>query len=183
MEEAQGNIGVRNGEPAQRMKNSQQEVAGTRTVETGSKTWQMANDTGIQQGDPEKADDDGVAITMPTSTPNAKHPVAPTDEKVEVFPPETVRPGPTVSPALPSYPVGRGISLPFGQVLPQCARCKCNALIAMTHRSDPKRNCVLCLDHGLFGPVTRDLALFSGWCEYFSFISPEHEAAIRAFLA
>jgi len=174
---------VRNGEPAQQMKNSQQEVAETRTVETGAKTWQMVDNIGIPRGDPEKADDDCVAIIMPTSILDVEHTVAPANEKVEVVPPETIGSGPAASPAHPSYPVGRGISLPFGQSLPQCARCKFNALIAMTHRSNPEKNCVLCLDHGLFGSVTRDLTLFRGWSEYFSFISPEHEAAIRAFLA
>jgi len=165
------------------MRNSQREVAGTSTVETGSKTWQMANNIGIQLGDPEKTDDGGVAITTSTPILNAKHPVTPANEKLEVVPPEIVGSGPAASPALPSYPVGRGISLPFGQLLPRCAKCKCNALIAMTHRSNPERNCVLCLDHGLLGnSVTRDLILLRAWNRY-SFISPEHEAAIRAFLA
>ena len=165
------------------MRDSQRGVAGTRTIETGVKTWRTANNIGIQQGDPEKADVASVAIT--TSALNAKHPVAPANEKLEVVPPATVGSEPAASPSLPSYPVGRGISLSFGQLLPRCAKsqCKCNALIAMTHRSNPERNCVLCLDHGLLGnSVTRDLVLLKAWNRY-SFISPEHEAAIRAVLA
>jgi len=172
-EEVPGNIGVRNGELARQMRNSQREVAGTRTVETGSETWQMANNMGIQQGD------DGVAITTPTL--NANHPVASANENVEAIPPETVGPGPSASPALPSYRVGRGISLPFGKVLPRCANCNFRALVALTsHRSMPESDCVLCLDHGLqSSSVTRDLILWPR-CK---FISPEHEAAIRAFFA
>ena len=179
-----GNIGVREGEPVQKMKSSQQEVAGTRTFETGAKTWRMANNIRMQRGDPEKEDDDGVAITTFTSTLNDKHLVAPTND--EVVPRLAVGSGPPASPALPSYPVGRGISLPFGQLLPRCAMCNCGALISMTHRSNPEIKCVLCLDHGLLGSsVTRDLILLNvTWNRYrYSFISPEHEAAIRAFLA
>ena len=162
---------MRQGGPIQQMKKRQRGVAGTSTVGAGAKTWQMANNTGIQQGhgDPEKA---------LTCTLNAKHPVAPANEKVEVVPPETVGPEPAASPALPSYPVGRGISLQFGQLLPQCANCNCNALIAMTHFSSPEIS-VLCLDHGLIpNSVTRDLNF---WPRS-RFISPEHEAAIRAVL-
>ena len=167
---------MRKGEPAQQMKNNQREVAGTRTVETGANTWRMANNIGIQQGDPENKDGDGEAITTFTFT-STQHPVAPADEDLEVVPPVTVVSGPAASPALPSYPVGRGISLPFGQLLPRCAtrKCDCNALIAMTNTSNPERNCVLCLDHGLVDRLkTRKQC---------SFISPEHKAAIQAFLA
>ena len=160
------------------MRSSQREVPGTSTVETGAKTWQMANNMGIQQGDPEKADDDSIAITTSTSIPNAKHPVAPANEKLDAVPSVTVGSGPAVSSALPSHPVGRGISLPFGQLLPQCANCGCNALIAMTPYFGEIS--VLCLDHGLLGgSATRNLTRRPR-C---SFISPEHEAAIRAFLA
>ena len=115
----------------------------------------MANNTGIQQDGPEKEDDDGVAITPL----NAKDPVAPATEKLEIVTPVTIgsEPAALASPALPSYPVGRGIFLPFGQLLPRCAKCNCNALIAMTHPK-PEGNCVLCLDHGLLdSSVTRDL--------------------------
>jgi len=172
-----GNIGVRNGEPALEMRNSRQEAAGTRTVETGSRTWQIANSMGIQ---PEQANDGGVAITTPTPALNAEHPVAPANENVEVIPPETVGPGPATSPELRSYSVGGGISLPFGKVLPRCANCNFRALVAITHHSMPESDCVLCLNHGLrSGSVTRDLMLWPR-CR---FISPEHEAAIRAFLA
>ena len=170
---------MREGEPALQIKDSQREVAGTRTVETGEKTWQMANNIGMQQGNL-KEDDDGVAIT---TTPNAKHSVAPVNDKV--VSPVTIGSGPAASPSLPSYPVGRGIFLPFGQLLPRCAMCNCIALIAMTYHSDPEIKCVLCLNHGLLGnSVTRNLILLNGaWNRYqYRFISPEHEAAIRAFL-
>jgi len=168
------------------MRNNQREVAGTCTVETGANTWRMTNNIRIQRGDPETPeteDDDGVAIT--TSTLNTKHPVAPANEELEVVPPVTVVSGPAASPALPSYPVGRGISLPFGQLLPRCAKCNCNALIAITSRSNPRKKCVLCLDHGLLGSSdTQALILSNALSNYrYSFISPEHEVAIRAFLA
>jgi len=174
---------VREGEPVQQMKNSQGGVAGTRKAGAGAKTWQTANNIGIQHAaerEPEKADDDGVVITTPTSALNAKHPVTPANEEVEVVPPETVGPGPAASPTLLSYFVGKGISLPFGQLLPSCAYCNCSALIAANDSNNPGKKKFLCLDHGLHPrSVTRDLFLRPG-C---SFISPEHEAAIRAFLA
>jgi len=91
-------------------------------------------------------------------------------------------PGSAASPVLPSYPVGRGISLPFGQLLPKCDACSCSALITWSRRCNPKKNGVVCLDHGLHeGWATRDLALLDNKSRY-HFISPEHEAAIRAFL-
>ena len=101
------------------------------------------------------------------------------------MPPEMSGPGPAASPVLPSYSVGQGVSLPFGQLLPQCHSCSNSALIAWSGRSDPKDTGVLCLDHGLIfgsGLDVRDLAL--AWCvKYrYRFISPEHETALRAFL-
>jgi hypothetical protein len=53
------------------MKNKQGEMIATHIVETGPAT-SMANNIGIQQGDPEK--DEGVANG--TFTPNTKPPVA-----------------------------------------------------------------------------------------------------------
>ena len=183
-----GNINVRKGEPAQKWKNNQRKVAGTRTVGTGAKTWGMGNNIGMQQGDLVKEDDDGGEITTSTSTLNAKHPVAHANEKLEVVPPVTVESGSAASPALPSHPVGRGISLPFGQSLPRCAKCSCSALINKVDSFHPESNYVLCLDHGLLiNSVTRDLVFprTNSWpCLWsYRFISPEHEAAIRAFLA
>lgn len=169
---------MRKGELAQQTKNSQREVTGTRTVETGAKTWQMTNNIGLQQGD-----GDGLAITTSAPTLNAEHPVAPANEKFEIVPPVTVGSGPAASPALPSYPVGREISLPFGQLLPGCAKCNCSALIAKKHPSKPEKNCVLCLDHGLQGDsVTRDLILKQPR-KWYGFISTEHKAAIQAVLS
>ena len=168
------------GELAQLIANSLREVAATLTVETGATTWPMADDTGMQQGDLEE-DDNGVAITTPA--PKPKPPVAPVNEKIEGAAPVTVESRPAAPLVLPSYPVGRGVSLPFGQSLPRCARCNCSALIAMTHRYDPGKNRVLCLDHGLLWTSdTKDLVLLKAWNRY-SFISPEHGAAIRAFVA
>ena len=99
------------------------------------------------------------------------------------MPPEMSEPGPAASPVLPSYSVGKGASLPFGQLLPQCRHCSCSALIAWSGRSDPKDTGVLCLDHGLkYCSDVRDLVLtWDVKCRY-RFISPEHETALRAFL-
>ena len=173
---------MRKGESAHQMKNSQKEVAGTRMAETRAERWPITNNKGIQQGDSEKEDDDGVATTTSTPTLNAERPVTPADEKLEVVPP-AIGSGLAAFPALVCYPVGRGISLPFGRSLPRCAFCNCNALIALRHRSKPES--VLCLEHGLLGKSdTRDLFLLPPLCDWrYSFISPEHEAAIRAFVA
>ena len=145
----------------------------------------MINNIGIESGDPEK-DNNGGAIC--TSTSNPKPPAAPAYEKLAGVPPETSGPGSagaSPTPVLPSYSVGKGVSLPFGQLLPQCRyrNCTCNALIAWSNRSDPKKNGVLCLDHGLVHNTDiRRLALKRTIeCRY-CFISPEHEAALRAFL-
>jgi len=181
-EEVSVNVGALIGEPAQFMENSQGEAAAINRIETGGATWLMAHHMGSQQGDLE-GDDNGVAITA--SAPKPKPPVSPVNEKIEGAAPVTVglRPAASESHVVPSYPVGRGISLPFSQLLPRCARCNCHALIAMTHRSDPGKDRVLCLDHGLLWTSdTEDLVLLKAWNQY-SFISPVHETAIRAFLA
>jgi hypothetical protein len=184
-----GDIGVKKREPAQQTKNNQREVAGTRTVETRAKKPRTAKKKAIQQGDPEMQDGDGAATTTSTPTPNGKPPVTPANEKLEAVYPEIVGSGSAKSPTFPSYPVGRGISLPFGQLLPRCAKCNCSALITTTHRYTPEANHFLCLDHGLLGnSVTQDLILLTvpQWSmnlQSYNFISPEHEAAIRAFLA
>jgi hypothetical protein len=183
VEGAPGNVVVLKGEPAQLTKNgwdSRGEIAATGIVETGKEAL-MINNIGVQKGGREE-DDNGVAIC--TSTPNSKPPVTPANEELAGVPPGTSEPESAASPAvLPSYSVGKGVFLPFGQLLPQCSHCSCNALIAWSKRSNPKKNGVMCLDHGLAsGRNIRDLVL--KWTvEYrYRFISPEHEAALRAFL-
>ena len=102
--------------------------------------------------------------------------------------------GPAASTVLPSYPVGRGIFLPSdqllsGQLLPPCEKCGCRALIARVSNSNSFKNGVLCLDHGLEEDsitrclVVRAVAQTKKKSVVYRFISPEHEAAIRAFLA
>jgi len=168
------------GEPARLMKNSRGEVAEALIVET-SKEALMIDNTGIQQGDPEE---DNIGVVIGTSTTNSQSPAPAANEKLAGVPPVASGPGSAALPVLPSYPVGRGISLPFGQLLPKCYGCSCNALIAWSHPSDPGANGVLCLDHGLqASSATRDLVILSdSWYRY-GFISPEHEAAIRALLS
>ena len=175
---------VLKGEPARLTKNgpgSQREVAARGIVETGKEVL-MINNKGIQRSDP-KEDDNSVAIC--TSTPSPQPPAAPANELAGV-PPETSGPGSAASPVLPSYSVGKGVSLPFGQLLPQCSECSCNALIFWSDRSDPKENGFVCLSHGLdtsgWSDV-RHLGLEWNVKRRYRFISPEHEAAIRAFLA
>ena len=178
-------MGVLKGEPTRLMKNGRRKVAATRIIKTGAEAL-ILNNVGIQQGDP-KEDYNSVGIC--TTTPNSKPPATSANEKLAGVPPVTSSPGSVASPVLPSYPVGRGISLPFGQLLPKCNRsgCNCNALITWSHRSDTTRNGVLCLDHGLQEKsATRDLLVknfLASGAYRCSFISPEHEAAIRAFLA
>lgn len=167
---------------ARLMKNSRGKVAATRIVETSTEAL-ILNNIGIQQG----PEEDNNSVSTCTTTPNSKPPAIPANEKLAGEPPVTSRLGSVASPVLPSYPVGRGISLPFGQLLPKCNRndCNCNALIAWSHHSDTTNNGFLCLDHGLQdAPVTRYLLLRWNLYGYqYSFISPEHEASIRAFLA
>jgi len=176
---------VLKGETARLLNNSwgQWGRAAIRITETGKKA-SMINNIGIQLGDPEE-DDNGIAIG--TSTPNSKPPATPTNEKLAGVPPVMSRPGSPAPPVLPSYPVGRGISLPFGELLPKCnwCSCSCNALIAWSSHSYPKKSGVLCLDHGLQeSSATRDVVLkWDFFNNRYNFISPDHEAAIRAFLA
>jgi len=156
---------VLKGELTQFMKN--REVASSRSVETGKDSEALRiNNIGIQRGDPEEVDN-GAAIC--TSTPNSKPAAIPTDEKLAGVPPGTSRPGSPAPPVLPSYPVGRGISLPFGQLLPTCDWCSCNALIAWS-RTTAEGSGVLCLDHGLEkNSATRDLVLKVGPFFFFFF--------------
>ena len=174
-------MGVLKGGPAWLVKSSREEVAETCIVKTGKEPL-MIDNIEKQRGDPEE-DNNGVAIG--TSTPNSRPPATPANEKLAGVPPVTGGPGSAASPVLPSYPVGRGVSLPFGRLLPGCyCRCSCKALIVWSHTSDPGQNGFMCLDHGLQGnSATRDLVLKKNPPYQYSFISPEHEAAIRAFLA
>ena len=171
------------GKPAQRTKKrrgNRGEVAATGIVETGKEAL-MINNIGIQRGDSEE-DDNGVANCM--STLRSQPPAAPANEELAGVPPVTSELGSAESPVLPYYFVGRGISLPFGQVLPQCSNCNSNALVAWNGRSNPTQNGVLCLDHGLVkGSDIRDLRLPWNIDYRYRFLSPEHEAALREFLA
>jgi hypothetical protein len=176
------------GEPAQRTKKrrgNRGAVAATRMVKKGKEAL-MINNIGIQRDDPEE-DDNGVAIG--TSTPNSKSPTAPANEELAGVPPvaSDSEPESAASPVLPCYSVGWGVSLPFGQLLPQCSECNCNfnALIAWSGRSDPKESGLACLPHGLnyYHSDLRDLVLHWTAARRYRFISPEHEAALRAFLA
>ena len=171
------------GEPVRLMKNRRGGVAATRIAKTGTGTEALRiNNIGIQRGDPEEVDNDCVAIG--TSTPNSKPPATLANEKLAGVPPVTSGPGSAASLVLPSYPVGRGISLPFGLLLPKCDWCSYNSLIAWSCRSNPSENGDMCLDHGLQdNSATRDLVMKNISIYQYSFISPEHEAAIRAFLA
>ena len=174
-------MSVSKGEPAQLMKSSRRAVAATRIVETDKGALGI-NNIGIQRGDPEE-DDDGAAIG--TSTTNSKPPATAANEKLTGLPPGTSRPGSGASPVLRSYPVGRGISLSFSRLLPKCnwSSCSCNALIVWRNRIDIKQNGLVCLDHGLIeNSVTQNLRLNSSNSFQYDFISPEHEAAIRASL-
>ena len=155
-----------------------QGVVAARTVGKGAEAW-MADSIGIQRGDPEEGDND-IAVTE--SAPNPKPPAASTNEKptgIRVI----NRSSSNASSKLPSHPVGRGVLLPFNQTLPRCRSCCSSALITRTRRSDPTNTGFVCLDHGLKGTsVTRDLVLLQAKRNLFTFISPQHEAAIRAFL-
>jgi hypothetical protein len=140
----------------------------------------MINNIGTQRVDRED-DDNGVANC--TSTLSSQPPAAPTNEELAGVPPVMSELGSAASPVLPRYSVGRRISLSFGQVLPQCSLCSCNALIACSNRSDPKKNGFVCLDHGLEqGSDIRVLMLIWTIDHRYRFISPEHEAALWAFL-
>ena len=161
------------------MKDSQAEVSVTRITGTGEDAL-MVNNVEIQQGYP-KEDDICVANCM--STPNSKSPANPPMRNLQVSTPDhpaTSGPGSAV---LPSYPVGRGISLSFGQLLPKCDFCSFNALIAWSDGFDPKQNGFMCLNHGLQeNSATRDLVLKQNPPFRYCYISPTHEAAMQAFL-
>jgi len=164
-EGAPGNMSVFKGKPVRPMKNSRGKAAAMRVVKTDTEASRI-NNIKTPRGHPEE-DDDGVAIGFPLGTSRPESPA---------------------SPVLRSYPVGRGISLPFGRSLPKCdwLGCSCNALIVWRSHSDINQNGVVCLDHGLRKELddypTRYLSL--GYTSFrHEFISPEHEAAIRAFLA
>ena len=153
------------------MKDSQAEVSVTRITGTGEDAL-MVNNVEIQQGYP-KEDDICVANCM--STPNSKSPANPPMRNLQVSTPDhpaTSGPGSAV---LPSYPVGRGISLPFSQLLPKsdAGTCtSCNALIAWRRPDNPKKSGVICLDHGLKeGSTTQALNLLT-YKNRYSFISP-----------
>ena len=178
-------MSVLKGEPAQLTNNgsgSRGEVAATCMVKTGKEAL-MINNAGIQS-DKREEGDNGVAIC--TSTPYSKPPAAPANEELTCVLPVTGGPGSAASPMLPCYSVGCGVSLPFGQLLPQCCgyNCSCKALIAWSNRSDPEETGVVCLEHGVTQfPDIRDLKLLWTPTHRYRFISPEHEAAIRAFFA
>ena len=177
-----GNMSMLKGEPAQRTKKrrgNRGAVAATRIVKKGKEAL-MINNIGIQRDDPEE-DDNGVGIC--TSTPSSKSPTAPANEKLTGVPPVKSELESAASPVLPCYSVGCGVSLPFGQLLPQCSECGCgfNALIAWSGRSDPKETDVVCLYHGL--SVLRNPVLKWTVDRRYRFISREHEAALQAFLA
>jgi hypothetical protein len=168
-------------QPTKKRRGHRGKVAATGIVNTGKEAL-MINNIGTQRGDPEE-DDNGVGICR--STPNSKSPASPVNKKLTGLSPVTSGPAPgsAASPVLPCYSVGRGVSLPFGQLLPQCSECNWGhrALIVWSSRSDPKKTGVVCLDHGLSN--LRDLVLTWDVKRRYHFISPEHEAALRAFLA
>jgi hypothetical protein len=180
-----GNKSVLKVKPAHLTKNGRRscrgKVAATHIIETGKEAL-MTNNIPIQRDGPEE-DDNGVAICTPK--PNSKPPASRANEELTGLSPVTgPAPGSAESPVLPCYSVGRGVSLPFSQLLPQCCECDCNALIAWSNRSGPKETGVVCLAHGLnHNSNIRDLVL--KWTVKFRyrFISPEHEAALRAFVA
>ena len=140
----------------------------------------MINNMGIQRDDPEE-NDNGVAIYTPT--PNSKRLATPANEELTGSSPLMSGPTPrsAESSVLPCYSVGWGVSLPFGQSLPQCSECSDNALIAWSSRSDPKETGAVCLDHGLSN--IRELILKWDVKRRYRFISPRHEAALRELLA
>jgi hypothetical protein len=167
-------------QPTKKRRGHRGEVAATGIVETGKEAL-MVNNIGIRRGDREE-DDNGVANC--TSTLSSQPPAAPINEELTGMHSVTSGLGSAASPVLPCYSVGKRISLPFGQVLPQCPNCSCNALIAWSNRSNPKENGVVCLDHGLLPHSDiRDLKLLWSIEHRYRFISPEHEAALREFLA
>jgi hypothetical protein len=185
VEGSPGHVIVLKGEPAQATKKrrgNRGKVAATGIVDRGKKVLMNNNNIGTQRGDREE-DDNSVANCA--STLSSQPPAAPANEELTGVSPVTSEPGSAASesPAvLPCYSVGKGVFLPFGQLLHQCCHCRLNALIAWSNRSNPAENGVVCLEHGLANNYIRDLVLrWSVECRY-RFISPEHEAALRAFL-
>ena len=174
---------VMKGEPPQLTKNgsdSQGKVASTGIVNTGDKGL-MINNVGIQGGE---SKEDGNDVVICTSACNSKSLAAPANDELTAVPPVASGPESAASPALPYYSVGWGVSLPFRQSLPKCSECDYNALIAWSNRCDPKENGVVCMAHGLQAGVDiRDLKLRWTMKWRYRFISQEHEAALRAFLA
>ena len=167
-------------QPTKKRRGHRGKVAATGIVNTGREA-SIINNIVIQRGDREEGDND---VANCTSTLSSQPPAAPINEELAGMPPVTSELGPAESLVLPCYSVGRGVSLPFGQLLPQCCECSCNALIARINRSDSKETGVVCLDHGLHPyPDIQDLKLWWTMEYRYRFISPEHEAAIRAFLA
>ena len=180
---APGNMSILKGEPTQptkKRRGHQGKVAATGIVNTGKEALTI-NNIGIQRGDREEGDN-GVANC--TSTLSSQPPVAPINEELADVPPVTSGPGSAASPVLVHYSVGRGVSLPFSQLLPRCSLCSCSALIVRSNRSDPMESALLCLEHGL-QLYSNIRALELSWTmeNRYRFISPEHEAALRAFLA
>ena len=179
--EALGNVSMLKGEPTPRTKKRRGhrgEVAARGIADT-DKEASIIHNIGTQRGDYKEDDNHGVESC--TSTLRSQPPTTPTNEELAGVTPVTSELGPAASQVLPCYSVGRGISLPFGQVLPKCSECSHKALIAWSSRSDPKQTGVVCLYHGLSN--IRDLVLTWDVNRRYRFISREHEAALRAFLA
>ena len=171
------------GKPAQHSKKRRGnwgEATATGIVETGKEAL-MINNVGIQ-GARDDPKEDGNDVAIRTSASDSKPPATPANDELTGVPPVASGPESAASPVLPYYSVGWGISLPFAQLLPQCSECNCSALIAWSNRSDPKENGVVCVAHGL-DPGIRDLKLKWTMKRRYRFISQEHEAALRAFLA
>ena len=167
-------------QPTKKCRGHQGKVAATGIVNTGKEA-SIINNIGIQRGDREEGDN-GVANC--TDTLSSQPPAAPINEELADVPPVTSGLRSAAPPVLARYSVGRGISLPFGQLLPQCSLCSYSALIVRSNRSDATESCVLCLDHGLqMLSDIQDLELPWTIENRYRFISPEHEAALRAFLA
>ena len=168
-------------EPTQRTKKRRGhrgEVAATGIVDA-DKEASIINSIGTQRGGYKKDDNHGVESC--TSTLRSQPPTTPTNEELAGVTPVMSELGPATSPVLSCYPVGQGISLPFGQVLPQCSECTRKALIAWSSRFDPNETGVVCLNHGLLD--IRGVVLAWDVNRRYRFISQEHEAALRAFLA
>ena len=166
-------------QPTKKRRGHRGKVAATGVVNTGKEAL-MINNIGIQRGGREE-DDNGVANC--TSTLNSQPPAAPINKELTGVPPVTSGLGSAESPVLPCYSVGLDVSLPFGQLLPQCSECDYNSLIAWSGRSDPKETGFACLGHGLKWSNIQNPVLNWTLKRRYRFISPKHEAALRAFAA